>query len=201
MTVFEYVSVLLAIVLGLSVARAMSGIAAFVVADHRSTKDWLVVGWCVGLMYMQAVWWLGGWFAFSGLETFSLGTVMYWITATAMISLASYVLVPRADGTTATATPSKTAVRPAFFACLAGHFGIVLGSAMLSGESIPTSGISGLNLPMVSIVAIPFVLTATGYFLRSDKSLAVHLLIWLLFVSVASALVIPSIGPGSVPIL
>jgi hypothetical protein len=42
MSVFEYVSASVAIVMSLSVARVMSGIGAFILAKNRVPSDWLV---------------------------------------------------------------------------------------------------------------------------------------------------------------
>lgn len=49
MTVFEYSSALMAIVLGLSFARVMGGIGAFIIAEQRVLRDWIIVGWCLNL--------------------------------------------------------------------------------------------------------------------------------------------------------
>ena len=187
MTIFEYVSVLLAIVLGLAVSRAMAGVAKFVASEHRSANDWLVAGWCLGLIFMQVIWWLGGWFLYRDLEVFPLGTIMFWVTATALISLAAYVLVPHTDVMNlGAATPNPT-IRPAFYVCLGSHFGIVLANFSLTGAS------AGLLV----VTGVPFALTTTGYFLKSVKSQVIHLLVWLLFLSIASLLVVPSIGADS----
>ena len=53
MTVFEYVTALLAIVLGLSIARVMSGIGRFIVAERRVLRDWVIAGWCLALTLTQ----------------------------------------------------------------------------------------------------------------------------------------------------
>ena len=192
MTVFEYVSVLLAIVLGLAVARIMGGLAAFIIAERRVTRDWIVAGWCVALAYMQTVWWLLGWFTFHDRAEISLGFIMYWVGATALISLSSYVLVPQFSGATPsspTSIPASTpTLRPAFFIYLAGHFGLVFVNGLLFTSSYTGSFVVGFVL----------VLTGMGYFLRTDRSHLTLLLVWLAFILSVSAWVMPSVGAGSV---
>ena len=62
MSVFEYVAAFVAIVMGLSVARVMGGVGAFILTKSRTSTDWLVFGWCIALIVTQIGWWMLGWF-------------------------------------------------------------------------------------------------------------------------------------------
>jgi len=59
MSDFEFVSVILAIVIGLGVTRILSGLAS--VLENRSTlrSDWIVLTWAVGVLLWQVLFWLG----------------------------------------------------------------------------------------------------------------------------------------------
>jgi hypothetical protein len=137
---------------------------------------------------MQTIWWLLGWFTFRDREEISLGFIMFWVGATALISLSSYILVPQVSGATASIPASTPTLRPAFFICLAGHFGVVFVNGLLFTSSTTGSFVVGFVL----------VLTGLGYFLRTDRSHLTLLLVWLVFVSSVSAWVMPSVGAGSV---
>ena len=94
MGVFEYIAAFVAIVMGLAVARVMSGIGAFILADRRAPDDWLLASWCLALVILMIGWWMLGWFTIGQLETITYGSVLLWFSSTALLFLASYILVP-----------------------------------------------------------------------------------------------------------
>jgi hypothetical protein len=59
MSDFEFVSVILAIVIGLGVTRILSGLGS--VLEHRKTlrSDRIVLTWAVGILLWQILFWLG----------------------------------------------------------------------------------------------------------------------------------------------
>ena len=59
MSDFEFVSVILAIVIGLGITRILSGLASAL--ENRSTlrSDWIVLTWAVMVLLWQILFWLG----------------------------------------------------------------------------------------------------------------------------------------------
>jgi hypothetical protein len=186
MTVFEYVTALLAIVLGLSIARVMSGIGGFIVAERRELRDWLIVGWCLALTLTQIGWWMLMWVVLGQAETITLATILYWVVATAMLFLASYILVPGVSLSPSTATMGI--LRSSFFVCLAIHFSIPLLDAVASGNLAP---------PLLLLLLVA-VLSATGAFLTSDKAHFSLLIVWTTAMLTLTILAVPSVG-GDAP--
>ena len=66
MTVFEYASGLISIVIGLAVARVLGGISNFIAAERRIGSDWIVASWCFALLITLVGWWLVGWYVLRG---------------------------------------------------------------------------------------------------------------------------------------
>jgi len=118
---FEYLTGLLTIVLGLAIARAMSGIANFLVLDTRTLRSWTLFVFCLALAAMQVDWWRLLWVTLGKSELMT-ETVYLWIVATVMLYLASYVLVPHLGSGSSDDVEQSASVRPAFFACMALHF-------------------------------------------------------------------------------
>jgi len=185
MTVFEYISVLMAIVLGLAVSRAMIGVARFINKDQRATKDWIAAGWCLNVAFLSIIWWLSGWTLFSDLHEIPLGVILYWICTTALIAFCCYVLVPEIGAQQVRAL--GVAVRPAFFLCLSGHFAFA-GINFVFQDSTPTW--------LLFLVVYLVLLTGAGMFLRNDRSHVILLLVWIASVVTASVTAIPAVGPS-----
>ena len=59
MSDFEFVSVVLAIVIGLGITRILSGLGS--VLEHRATlrADWISLTWAVTVLLWQVVFWVG----------------------------------------------------------------------------------------------------------------------------------------------
>ena len=191
MSVFEYAAALIAIVLGLSVARVLSGIGAFLVSANRTASDWLVLGWCIALIIVQGGWWMLGWFTLGQLETMSYGSVLSSFTATAMLFLASYTLIPGAGASLASPSSAMGVLRPTFFACLGLHFSINIIQALVDGSFIPTQG----------LVVLMMVLSWTGAFLRSIKAHTALLVVWIACMLTLSSIAVPAMGVNSGSVL
>ena len=186
MSVFEYVSVFVAIVLGLAVARVMNGIGAFIISNNRSADDWLLAGWCLSLIVNQIGWWMLGWVTYGQLEIVPYGAVLAWFTSTALLFLASYILVP--GGCLVSTEPSAVmgTLRPSFFVCLALHFCSAIVFAYVALDGIFTRG--------EWFVVVMAALSAIGAFLRSTSAHFVHLFVWVCGVMVLNMVGTPTIG-------
>ncbi len=117
MSEFEYLTGLLTIVLGLAIARTMGGIALFLSSKKRTLYRWTLLGFCLALAAMQIDWWRVLWITLGDSDLLA-ETVYLWITATALLYLASYLLVPGGESTEL----DESTIRPAFYACMAIHF-------------------------------------------------------------------------------
>lgn len=124
MTIFEYASGLISIVVGLAIARVLGGIGAFLTLNQRTAHDWIVAVWCMALSLNLVMWWIVGWRFLQNLAEISVATLMFWTSATALLYLAAYILVPgSAEGHSGhDARTNFKLPGLAFFGCLAAHF-------------------------------------------------------------------------------
>jgi hypothetical protein len=191
MSVFEYVAAFVAIVMGLSVARVMSGVAAFILAKDRTSTDWIVSGWCVALIITQVGWWMLGWFTVGQLETISYVTVLYWFSGTALLFLASYILVPELAVSQGSPTSSESVPRRAFFVCLALHFLLPLFSALLRDAWIPS----------MWLIVLMVGLSGAGLFIRGNQGQSILLLVWVVSMLSLNFLSVPAVGENTGSVL
>lgn len=169
MSEFEYLTGLLTIVLGLAIARAMSGIANFLVLSTRTLQSWTFFLFCLALAALQVDWWRVLWVTLGSSELMA-EAVYLWITATVMLYLASYVLVPHLGADDNENVAPKEEVRPAFFACMAIHFCAFPLYQTMTGQ------IAAMEFgPLVMIF-----LCILGIFLRNAKVQFGFSLAWLL---------------------
>jgi hypothetical protein len=198
MTAFEYSSALMAIVLGLSIARVMSGIGAFIIAEHRVLRDWIIAGWCVALILTQIGWWMLIWTMLHDSRAISLGGILTWIVATSLLFLASYVLVPGTGVSLGSPTSAMGRLRTSFFVCLAMHFLLALLTAGTTVDGDLAGG--GRTTPVSAILAgCMIVLSGTGAFLRGDKGHLALLIVWISAMSILNVLAVPSVSPDTIP--
>lgn len=191
MSVFEYVAAFVAIVMGLSVARVMSGVGAFILAKDRASTDWIVAGWCVALIVTQIGWWMLGWFTVGQLETISYATVLLWFSGTALLFLASYILVPGLVVFQGSPVSAEGGLRPAFFICLAIHFLLPLVSSLLRNSWIPA----------MWLIVLMVGLSGAGAFLRSNRGQSILLLVWVISMLSLNFLSVPAVGENSGSVL
>ena len=161
MTVFEYASVLVSIVVGLALARILRVVGDLLGAKQRSADAWIVFGWCFILGITLVGWWMVGWMGFSGVEEIGFPELLSWTFATSLLYLSAHLLTPVAGP--ATSAPIETPPA-AFFGTLTLHFGYVSAWTVLRGPD---------GMP-----AVPFVLAITaaaGLFLRTRRSQVIHL--------------------------
>ncbi|MBW2385750.1 MAG: hypothetical protein JRG92_19125 [Deltaproteobacteria bacterium] len=180
MSAFEYASGLISIVVGLAVARALGGVGTFSVASDRSASDWIVVSWCLAILLVMVGWWMTGWTALRVQAEIAFSTLFVWIVASALLYLAAYVLVPGTSiepgsGSEASLRP----VRSAFYLYLAAHFALAFLLGLTQGTFVVTDGASSTALlPSLIPAAMMTGLSAVGAALHSERSRALHLVIW-----------------------
>jgi hypothetical protein len=185
MTVFEYASGLISIVIGLAVARVLGGIGTFIVARDRSVSDWIVAAWCVALIFVLVAWWMIGWLVLGGQTELAFTTLFLWVVASAFLYLAAFVLLPGAAiGEAGDPREHLRPLRAAFYFCLAGHFGVVF-------LVVLTRGGGGWGTANIGILAV---LSASGAIASSSRGHALQLGIFLTWVAVTVSLRLPTIG-------
>ena len=186
MTVFEYASGLISIVIGLAVARVLGGIGTFIVARDRSFSDWTVAAWCVALVFVLVGWWMIGWIVLSGLTELAFITLFLWVVASALLYLGAFVLLP--GGVIGGAGDPREHLQPlraAFYFCLAGHFGVVFLVVLFRGVG------GGWGAVNVGILAA---LSAAGATARSSRGHALHLGIFLIWIAASVSQTVRTIG-------
>jgi hypothetical protein len=191
MGVFEYVAGFVAIVVGLAVARVMGGIGVFILAERRVAMDWLVAGWCVALIVTLIGWWMLAWFTLGQLETITYGAVFGWFAATALLYLASYILVPFGGPAFGGNGAALGELRPAFFVCLAAHF----------ATNIVESALAGSFEAAQWLVVLMVALSGIGAFLRGTRAHALLLLTWMVCMLVLNFVAVPAVGVNSGSVL
>ena len=153
MELFEFISVAVSIVLGISAAHLLSGLRN-VVAPAR--RDWLVVSWYAYLIYLHLLtWW--SLFAARQMVAWNLGLFTLAMAVPGFLYLATYSLVSEAPGTVRSWREHFNTVRPWFFAfygsfiAAAGLRETLLLGRPLFGISSGADTISLLNATMGAI--------------------------------------------------
>ncbi len=94
MSAFEYVSVILAIVIALGIARLLGGIADVIRLRRQLTSKALYLWWCGFLLAVHIGWWFGVWHVLRWAPEFSLLAVFGTFFVPASLYIASRLLVP-----------------------------------------------------------------------------------------------------------
>ncbi len=171
MTGFEYASGLISIVVGLGMARVLGGIGTFLRLDNRTPHDWIVGTWCLVLFLTLVAWWMLGWQVLRVRAEISLGTLVFWTFATALLYLSAYLLVPATIVAQSGGPETNFELPPrAFFACLAAHFGLVL---VYLNVAALGSGLSSTVLGTMTIIS------ASGFVIKTNRGYALHLAVWI----------------------
>jgi hypothetical protein len=192
MTVFEYASGLISIVIGLAVARVLGGISNFIAAGQRSGSDWIVASWCFALLINLVGWWLMGWYVLHGRAEIDFATLFTWILATSPLYAAAHVLVPDTSGRDpGGASAHLQPLRGAFYLCLAAHYVLGLAVGFPSQDVVRPLGFV--------VVAAMVGVSASGALARSDRARALHLLAWLAVAAVLIGGFTPAIGQAGRP--
>jgi hypothetical protein len=191
MSVFEYASGLISIVIGLAVARVLGGIGSFIVLRDRSFSDWIVAAWCFALVFILVAWWMIGWVVLRGQSELAFTTLFLWVVASALLYLGTFVLLPGAViGEAGDPREHLRPLRAAFYFCLAGHFGVVLLVTLARGVA------DGWGAANIGILAA---LSAAGATASSSRGHALHLAILLAWIAATVSLTFPNIGEAGQP--
>lgn len=120
MSDFEFVSVILAIVIGLGVTRILSGLAS--VLEHRKNlrSDWIVLSWAVGVLLWQILFWLGTVNSARARPSFTVADFgMLLLAAVALFFAASLVLPGQINSGTDLRQHYRNVRKPFFLVILA----------------------------------------------------------------------------------
>jgi hypothetical protein len=184
MTGFEYASGLISIVVGLAIARVLGGVGTFLRLDNRTPHDWIVGTWCLVLFLALLGWWMAGWQVLQVQAEISLVTLVFWTSATALLYLSAYLLVP-ATIVERSGGPETNFQLPggAFFACLAAHFVLMAVYMTVVFES-------GLGALVTLAMAI---ISATGAAIKTNWGYTLHLAVWVAVLFGAALTRLPAI--------
>jgi hypothetical protein len=93
MSAFEYVSVMVTVVLALAVARLLTFLATVIANPERVQVYWLHLLWTVLLLVLNLQAWLILW-RLHGQSEFPIGQIVMMVLAASLIFVAAHVLVP-----------------------------------------------------------------------------------------------------------
>lgn len=93
MDIFEYVSVLVSIIIGLGMAHLLRGLVRIIQHPGRYTVYWVHLGWVLYLFFTLVFWW---WWQFrlDGLEQWTFSTYLFVIFYAFLLFVASALLFP-----------------------------------------------------------------------------------------------------------
>jgi hypothetical protein len=168
MTPFEYATGLVSIVIGLAVARVLGGIGTFIIAGKRSSSDWFVAAWCVVVLVNLGGWWIAVWNILHRKVEIEFAILLAGTLATALLFLASYVLIESRPVGGAEHAREFAIPGPAFFYCLGAHFAVVVPI----GIPLDQDPVDLVETAMVGVVAV------AGAAARSTRMRVLHLFIW-----------------------
>ena len=157
MGVFEYVSVLTSIIIGLGIAHLLRGVAGLVQHPSRHKTYWVHLLW-VTFMFFQAIFWWWWEFAFETLETWTFGVYLFVLLYATIIYVLCALLFPSDLDGYSGYEDYFLSRRVWFFGLLAAFFLVDLGDTWLKGPDYFAS--LGLEYPITSGLYIMFSLVA-----------------------------------------
>ena len=139
MSDFEFVSVILAIVIGLGMTRVLSGLAS--VLEHRATlrADWISLAWAVAVLLWQIVYWLGTVNSYRERAVFTVASFGLLLLAAVGLYFAAALVLPSRIGPGTDLRQHYDAVRIPFFLVIMTLPLLELGDSLLNGFSNPLS--------------------------------------------------------------
>ena len=147
MSTFEFVSVLLSIVISLAVAHLLTGVAQALKA-RKVRFHWVLAGWWLFVFILCVDYWFSVW-RLREASVWSLGFVLTWLMLAAITYIAAWLVVPDvdADGTMDFVAHDE-ANRRKYLGALAAW---VTGGAIVNGYT-PTMEFANLLVPFFAIV-------------------------------------------------
>lgn len=173
MTAFEYLSVLLSIILGLAITQVLQGYRSLLLTRGTIRLYWPTLIWS-GLVLLIATqsWWAS--FALDGRRDWQFGIFAVILVQMGLIYMLAAVVLPDVSGGFAIDLQAHYAAqRRPFFACLLGLIGVSLLKDLLLDGSLP----SPMNVAFHAVLAAGAIggLVARGQ--RSELVLAATLAI------------------------
>ncbi len=164
MSIFEYASGILTIVIGLGVAHLLGGLGNVIRARKRITMSMAPLIWMVGQVFMMVGWWWALWHWLSSIEELSVWLFLPFFVASVCWYLAARLSVPEisAEGDTHL-WEEFSEVRFPFFSLLFVAYFVMYLFGALSGAEWGASVGDYLGYVLVA-------LTFTGMFLKSERS-------------------------------
>ena len=94
MTIFEYLTVMVSLIMGLGIAHMLSGLARLIQARHRVRLYWVPLAW-VGLIFVETVqvWW-SNW-KWRHYEEWNLFTFIFVLLMPIVLYMVAAVVLPR----------------------------------------------------------------------------------------------------------
>lgn len=90
MTIFEYLMVMVSIILALALAQSLRGVTEIVTNPNRY---WIHSAWVAMIIILIIQTWWGYW-DFSGMSHWTLATFLYVLLMPILIFLAAYLIIP-----------------------------------------------------------------------------------------------------------
>ena len=139
MSDFEFVSVILAIVIGLGITRVLSGLAS--VLEHRATvrADWISLTWAVTVLIWQVLFWLGTVNSYRERAVFTVASFGLLLLAAVCLYFAAALVLPSRTGPGTDLWKHFSAIRIPFFLVLLALPFLELGDSLLNSFSNPLS--------------------------------------------------------------
>ena len=149
MTAFEFVSVLLSIVISLAVAHLLTGVAQALKAK-KVRFHWVLAGWWLFVFMLCVDYWFSVW-RLRDAPLWTLGFVLTWLLLAAITYVAAWLVVPDtdADGTMDFVAHAETNRRKYMGALVAW----VAGGTVVNGYT-PSMELANLLVPFFILVFI-----------------------------------------------
>jgi len=155
---FNYLGVLLSVILGLALTHLLFGVARVIEMRATVRPYWVQVVWAANvLMFVLAVWW--GMFFWHQLAEWHFDKFLYLVAYAIVLFMFAAVLFP-------TSLPEQFDPEEYFFANRRWFFGLFALALLLDVPETLTKQVAGLrSMPVEYKVLIPFSLTlaVTGY--------------------------------------
>ena len=163
MNAFDYLYVLVSIVLGLAIARVLSGLAAVITARERVDFYWPPVVWAIWIFFISVQHWWAQWGLHSVREWSFLDFWLLMLVPVDLFLLAAVILPERVESDVLDLGVWFARNRAWFFAIM------FFLPALSIAEEVLRSGHMGSTLNLLFLLAFEVVI-AVAYFLKSRRA-------------------------------
>lgn len=163
MTAFEYLSVLLSIILGLAITQVLQGYRGLLLSRREVVAHWPSLIWSgLVLLFATQAWWAS--FGLEGEREWRYGTFLVILVQMGLIYMLAAVVLPDVpEGVEIDLRAHYEAQRVPFFGCLIGIVGVSLAKDLMLDGRLP----SGPNLVFHGLLAATAV---AGLVLRGPRA-------------------------------